>query len=230
MQAADVMTTNVISVGAEAAVREIVDLLLKNRISAVPVIDDERRVLGIVSEGDLMRRVEDHPTRRHSWWLGMMAGDDAQARDFIKLHGRTAREIMTRNVVTVEEDAGLGDIASLLEEKHIKRVPVVRDGKLVGIVSRANLLQGLAVKGVAGAAGSTDDRGIREALLQALPERAGVDTAFINVIVDHGAVELWGIVDSDAQKKAAEMVASETPGVTLVQNRLSQVPQWIWAQ
>jgi len=230
MQAADVMTTNVITVGENADVRQIVDLLLKNRISAVPVVDGEQRIIGIVSEGDLMRRVEDHPRRRHSWWLGMMAGDDDQARDFIKQHSRTAGEIMTRNVVSVAEDASLGDIAALLEEKHIKRVPVVRDGKLVGIVSRANLLQGLAVKGVAGVAGSADDRSIRKALMKALPENAGVDTAFINVIVDHGAVELWGVVDSEAQSKAAGMAAAEVPGVKSVQNRLGQVPQWVWAE
>jgi CBS domain-containing protein len=230
MQATDVMTTNVITVGPDAELRQIVDLLLKHRISAVPVVDDERRVLGIVSEGDLMRRLEDTPGRRHSWWLGMMAGDDVQARDFIKLHSRTAKDIMTRNVVVVEETASLGNIATLLEEKHIKRVPVVRDRKLVGIVSRANLLHGLAVKGVAKPSVSPDDRSLRATLLKALPEKAGVDTAFINVIVEQGAVELWGIVDSEEQGRAAELAARETPGVKSVRNRLGQVPQWIWAE
>ena len=157
MQAADVMTTNVITVPPETGVREIAGLLLKHRISAVPVVDAENQVLGIVSEGDLMRRAENDTDRRNSLWLEVIFSTHEMAADYIKAYGRTAGDVMTRDVVTVKEDTPLHEIVGLLERHHIKRVPVTRDGRLVGIVSRANLLHGLAAKGADSAGPSSSD-------------------------------------------------------------------------
>lgn len=230
MQAADVMTTNVITVPPDTGVRDIARLLLKHRISAVLVVDTEQRALGIVSEGDLMRRAENDTDRRHSWWLEAIFSTHDKAADFIKTHGRTAGDVMTRDVVTVTEDTPLHEIAGLLERHHIKRVPVTRDGRLVGIVSRANLLHGLAAKGAESAhPSSSDDQTMREKLLHALSKEAALDTALINVVVNDGVVQLWGIVDSENEKKAAQIAAENTPGVRTVENHLWLAPPWIWA-
>ncbi len=225
MQAKDVMTANVVTVQPGTGVPEIARLLLKHRISAVPVVDADQRVLGIVSEGDLMRRTETDTEGRHSWWLEAMLSAEDRAREYIKTHGRKAGDVMTRNVVTVTEDTPLYEIAGLLEKHHIKRVPVTRDGRLIGIVSRANLLHGFAAKEAEGSGrSSSDDQTIRENLLHTLATEAGLDMALINVIVNDGVVQLWGLVGSGSEKKAAQISAENTLGVKRVENHLGQAP------
>lgn len=161
MRAKDVMTTNVISVGPDTDVRTVARRLIERRISAVPVVDHEDRILGIVSEGDLMRRPESDTERHPSWWLALLAMPEEKARDYLKSHGLTAKDLMSRDVVTVAEDTPLVEVATLLERHRIKRVPAVREGKIVGIVSRANLLHGLVAREAAPAA-TQDDAAIRQ--------------------------------------------------------------------
>jgi CBS domain-containing protein len=224
VQAIDIMTPNVVCVDADTNVRDIAQLLLEHRISAVPVIDDERKVLGIVSEGDLMRRVKEDANNSRSWWLSLFTGGK-DAGEYVKSHGRKAHEVMTPNPLTVEENAPLHTIARLLEKHHIKRVPVVREGKLVGIVSRANLLQGVANAVVAPTESPADDRQIREAILEEVRKHAGVRTETISIIVDGGAAEIWGLVESLDQKQAVTVAAENTPGVTKVENNLGMMPR-----
>ncbi|WP_434984677.1 CBS domain-containing protein [Vreelandella zhaodongensis] len=224
MQAIDIMTPNVVCVDTDTNVRDIAQLLLEHRISAVPVIDDERKVLGIVSEGDLMRRVKEDASDSRSWWLSLFTGGK-DAGEYVKSHGRKAHEVMTPNPLTVEENAPLHTIARLLEKHHIKRVPVVREGKLVGIVSRANLLQGVANAVVAPTESPADDRQIREAILEEVRKHAGVRTETISIIVDGGAAEIWGLVESLDQKQAVTVAAENTPGVTKVENNLGMMPR-----
>ena len=226
MQAIDIMTPKVVSVGPDAEVRDIAQLLLKHRISAVPVVDDEHRVVGIVSEGDLMRRVKDDSEHGHSWRLTLFSGGK-DAGDYVKSHGRKAHEVMTPNPLTVEENTPLHTIARLLEKHHIKRVPVVREGRLVGIVSRANLLQGIANAVVASTQSPTDDRQIREAILNEVEHHTGVQTAGISVIVDGGVVAVWGLVESLEQKQAVTVAAENVPGVTRVENHLGMMPRGV---
>ncbi|MFY0990032.1 CBS domain-containing protein [Halomonas sp. C05BenzN] len=222
MQAADIMTTNVISVSPDAEVREIASLLLEHGISAVPVVDADQKVLGIVSEGDLMRRVENDTTEHKSWWLRIFAG--ANPGEYIKSHGRLAREIMTPKPVTIDEAEPLHRIASLLEKHRIKRVPVVRDGKLVGIVSRSNLLRGFSVAQVE-VGGGADDREIRDAILKEVDQNTGVLVDRINVIVADGKVQLWGLVENQQEKLAVQVAAENTRGVKAVENNLGFVPR-----
>ena len=225
MQAKDVMTTNVVTVQIGTGVPEIARLLLKHRISAVAVVDADQRILGIVSEGDLMRRTETDTERRHSWWLEAMLSTEDRAREYIKVHGRKAGDVMTRDLVSVTEETPLYEIAGLLEKHHVKRVPVTRDGRLIGIVSRANLLHGFAAKEARTTGpGSSDDQTIRENLLHTLAKEAGLDMALINVIVNDGVVQLWGLVGSGTEKKAAQVSAESTPGVKRVENNLGQAP------
>ena len=225
MQAKDVMTTNVVTVQIGTGVPEIARLLLKHRISAVPVVDADQRILGIVSEGDLMRRTETDTEIRHSWWLEAMLSTEDRAREYIKVHGRKAGDVMTRDLVSVTEETPLYEIARLLEKHHVKRVPVTRDGRLIGIVSRANLLHGFAAKEAKTTGpSSSDDQTIRENLLHTLAKEAGLDMALINVIVNDGVVQLWGLVGSGTEKKAAQVSAESTPGVKRVENHLGQAP------
>jgi CBS domain-containing protein len=227
MHVADVMTARVITVSSETDVQEIARLLLEHNISAVPVVDDSGKVLGIVSEGDLMRRVDSDEGQRKSWWLRIFAGGSS-ASDYIKTHARKAHEIMTRDPITITEDEPLHRVARLLEKHHIKRVPVVRDGKLVGIVSRANLLRGFSATAPDVETPITsDDRQIRDAILKEVDENTGVWVDRINVIVTAGVVQLWGLVESQEEKTAVEVAAENTPGVKSVENNLGMMPRGV---
>lgn len=219
MHAADVMVTEVITVTPETTVTEVADLLLQNRISGVPVIDDGRLV-GIISEGDLIRRAEANTQRRRSWWLEMLVGGDTLASEYVKSHGRKAADIMTRDVVTATEDTPLSEIADLLERHHIKRVPILRSGALVGIISRANLLQALASMRGKAEPSAKDDQSIREQVLARIRAAPWGKPWGINVTVRNGVVDLWGGVLSQEQKDAFRVAAEGTPGVREVKDNL----------
>lgn len=227
MHSSDVMTTRVVTVQADTSVREIASLLLKHRISAVPVVDAEQRVIGIVSEGDLMRRADNEAEARHSWWLAAFASPGEKAAVYVKTHGLRASDVMTRSLITVTEDTPLPEIARLLEKHHIKRVPVLRNDRLVGIVSRADLLHGLvAQKAESIEPGSGDDRSIREKLLQALWNEVGLEKGWISVTVEDGIVQLWGTVETEAERQAAQIAAENTAGVMAIENHIGRMPRW----
>jgi CBS domain-containing protein len=221
MKAADVMVRRVITVDPDASVQQVASVLLKNRISAVPVVGEDGALLGIVSEGDLMRRPEAGTERRRSWWLAFFATNETLAAEFAKSHARRASDVMTRTVVTATPDTPLSEIADLLERNGIKRVPVVKRRKLVGIVSRANLLQALASIGKARTKKTvTDDAAVRDKVIANLEAQPWATSSLINVIVHQGAVELWGVVDSQEVKKAVRVAAEATPGVRAVNDNL----------
>ena len=224
MQAKDVMTVNVISVSEETPIHEVVNLLLKYRISAVPVVDGAGKVVGIVSEGDLLRpEGANRAGARRPWWLEAVFAGRTVAYE--KAHGRTAGAIMTRNVVTADEDMPLNQIAELLERRHIKRVPVVKDGRLTGIVSRANLLHGLASTIIAHhEPGAARDRHLRDELVKILLDKHKLDTVLVNVTVSDGNVRLWGVVESTEQAAMAESAAKTLAGVKSVENNLNLGP------
>lgn len=223
MQAKDVMTTDVITVTPDTQVANIVKLLLEHHISAVPVVDSDNQVLGIVSEGDLIHRPELGVKSRRSRWLSFLLEDEELSAEYVKTHGTHASEIMTRPVVTVLEDMSLGEIAELLEKKRIKRVPVVREGKLVGIITRVDLLRGLAdYWDQHTTAPSMDDQAIREKLLETLREE-GIPDNYVNIVVTDGVVHLWGLVKSDQERQALHVAAENTPGVKAVEDHIGRM-------
>jgi len=233
MLAQDVMTTKIISVGPDASVEDVARAMLDHRISAVPVIDGDGKAVGMVSEGDLMRRPESHTTRPASWWLALFTSPEERALKYIKSHSKRAADVMTSPVTTVEHDASLDAVAEVLERNRIKRVVVVRDGRPIGIVSRANLLHGL-VTGKIAAKSNSSDREIRQAIVRALEQDAGVRDEFINVTVADGTVHLWGVLLSSAEREAAHLVAESTDGVRGIEDHLSVLPPQVraalWAQ
>lgn len=224
MQARDIMTRGVIWVGPETPVAEVTNLMLKHRISAVPVVDDDK-VIGIVSEGDLMRRAEIGTRKGSSWWLTALAGSSELAHEFVKSHGVKASEIMTPNVITVDLETPIAEIAETLEHNHIKRVPVMKKGKLAGIVSRANILRALsAQKSTVVELPLRDDRAIRERIMDTLEDEPWINPAQINVLVSDGKVNLWGLVDTEEQRKALRVAAEGVPGVTGIEDHTGLIP------
>ena len=218
LTAADVMTTDVISVDPDKPVREIAELLYTRRISGVPVVDADDRVIGIVSEGDLIGHAAIVGEHHRSWWLSLFADERVTARDYVKAHGRTARDVMTTDVVSVEETATLAEIAGTLHRDRIKRVPVVRGGKLVGIVTRGNLLKALATLKTEPPK-SVDDRAIREQLMHELRSQPWAHV--LDVIVTNGVVHLHGTVQTDDERRALRIAAENVPGVKTVEEHLT---------
>lgn len=223
MQAIDIMTRNVETVSPDTTVEDVARIFLRRHISAVPVVDDKGALLGIVSEGDLMRRSENDTERKSSWWLHLVTSPAERAREFIATHGHLARDVMSPEVITVAEDTPVSEIAEIIERHRIKRVPVLRDGEIVGIVSRANLLQGLVSLAPASEMQS-DDRKIREALAGSLAEKLPGVTTFVSYVVKDGVVRLWGGVMSEQERDAVRVVAEGIPGVSQVENNVSVMP------
>ena len=216
MRAIDVMVTDVATVHPETDVAEAVKLLAEHDASALPVVDAENRLVGILSEADLIERVEIGTEKHRPWWLEAVTAASTLARDFAKSHGKKVGEIMTSDVVSVAEDTPLSEIAALLERNRIKRVPVTRDGKLVGVVSQSNLVRALA--SVIGRMDYHDeaDRQIRLELLSRLREQSWTDFGSRNITVGGGVVHIWGLVGSPAEHKALLALAESVPGVSRV--------------
>jgi CBS domain-containing protein len=223
MKARDVMVSPVITVKPSSSVKEVATTMLEQRISAVPVVDDQGELVGIISEGDLMHRSEAGTERQRSWWLLGWTGDETLAAEYVKAHARKVADVMTRKVITATPETPLQEIAALLEKNAIKRVPIVKDGQLVGIVSRANLIQAVA---------STrkeleiplSDTTIRDKLLAHLTSQQWAHTSLLNVTVSGGVVNLWGITNSDAERMAIRVAAESAPGVCDVNDNLVTQP------
>jgi len=224
MKARDVMVSPVITVKPDASVREVAQTLLERRISAVPVVDDRGKLVGIISEGDLLHRAEADTQRQRPWWLLVMTSDEALAADYVKEHSRKVADVMTKNVITANPDTPLHEIARTLERHAIKRVPIVQDGQVVGIVSRANLIQAVASDRKKPEA-SPSDKAIREQLLAHLQSQRWADTGLVNATVTDGVVDLWGISNSEVEQKAIRIAAESIPGVVAVNDHLIKRPR-----
>lgn len=230
MQASDVMTHGVITIVPEATVHELAQLLSERAISGVPVIDASNRVVGVVSEGDLLHRVETgterRTDRRRARWFDALGSEQAQARDYIKSHGMRVADIMTPTVISVDESTELAKVATLLETHRIKRMPVMRDGQLVGIISRANLVRALAATNTQPPSNSeTDDRTIRGNLLARLRGQSWAKVWGADVIVKDQTVHLWLSDDMpEAERHALRVAAEATPGVRGVEEHLVVAP------
>jgi CBS domain-containing protein len=214
MRASDVMVTDVITVKPDSNVQDVAALLLANRISAVPVIDDAGKLVGMVSEGDLLRRSEANTGHERAWWLRLLMGRENLAAEYLREHSRKVADVMTRGIISAEPDTPVADIATLLERHRIKRVPIIRNGNVVGIVSRANLIQALATfREKLTSSQPVADVALREKIASRLKSEPWLRPFLVNVTVTDGAVDLWGLVDSLVEKKALRVAIENTPGV-----------------
>lgn len=221
MNAADVMIREVLSVGPDEPVRDIALTMLTRRISGVPVLDAERRVLGIVSEGDLIRRPELQTDQARGGWLKLFLSADERARDFVKSHGLKAREVMTQPAICVGQDTPLAEVVRLMERHRVKRLPVMENGKLVGLVTRSDLLRALVARPIAAPAAASDQE-LRESIASMLRDEDWATSAFVNVQVESGIVQLWGTVESASQREALILAVRGVPGVRDVQPHLGR--------
>lgn len=220
MKAVDIMVRDVVTAHREDEVGSVVKMLFEKDISAVPVVDSERHVIGIVSEADLMRREELGTARHRAWWLEALTPGATLAGEFAKSHGRLVSEVMTTEVVAATEDTPLDEIAGLFERHRIKRVPILRNGRLVGIVSRSNLIQALASVKMAAGEALDADRQIRTVLLEKLGQQNWTDFGSRNVTVSDGVVHMWGLVGSPEERKALVALAENVSGVQRVADEM----------
>jgi CBS domain-containing protein len=218
MKAQDVMVRDVLTVEPDADVSEAIKILAEHDISALPVVDSGGNLVGILSEADLLCRAEGNG-HRHRWWVEALTPAGKLAAEFAKAHGRKVSELMSRDVISTAVDTPVSEIAALLERHRIKRVPIVTDGKVVGIVSRSNLIQALASSKPMDSKRQSD-RTIRLELLDRLEQQKWTDFGSRNVIVENGVVHLWGLVGSESERQALIALAQEVPGVSAVADEM----------
>lgn len=221
MNVGEVMTAEVISVTPETTVAEAAELLLQHRISGLPVVAADGAVVGIVTEGDLLRRAETGTARRHARWLEFLISPGRLAREYADAHGRRVGEVMTRGVVTVAPQDPLDAAVRLMEHRGVKRLPVVAGGRLVGIISRANLVSALLHSlPKPGNAAAGADAEIRARILAAIAREPWGPRASVDVKVADGAAELTGSITDERERTALKVLVENTPGVKSVRDRL----------
>jgi len=218
MQVRDVMTQKVISIGVDDATLKAARMMLENKVSGLPVVDAGGNLVGVVTEGDFLRRGELGTQRRRPKWLEFLVGPGRLADEYVHASGRRVREVMTDDPCTVREDETLDKVVDLMERRRIKRLPVMRDGKMVGIVSRSNLMHALASLARDAGTPTGDDRTIRENILAALQQQGWA--LGVEVVVKDGVAELWGTVMDDRERRACIVAAENVAGVKQVHDHL----------
>jgi CBS domain-containing protein len=225
MIAKELMSTNLVVVPPEMPVAAVAELLAARGISAVPVVDAAGAPVGIVTEGDLIRRLADQPRGPLRWFLDLFGESKPMIERFAKAHGKTARDVMSAAMVTVGESAPAEEIARLMETHAIRRVPVVTDGKLVGIVSRADLLRAVLRKPDAAAGQAAgDDRAILRAVIAAMRDQPWTDSFWVYPNVTEGVVTLYGYARSQTMRDGLRLLVQEIPGVTAVVDSMEDMP------
>jgi CBS domain-containing protein len=212
MRVKDVMTPNVICIGANESVLKAARLMLQNRFSGLPVIDEDGELVGIVTEGDFLRRSELGTQRQRPKWLEFILGPGRLAQEYAHSSGRKVEEIMTPEPRTVGENETLEAVVDMMERHHVKRLPVTRGGRVVGIISRANLMHALAISPPGG------DSAIRDKILATIGKQDWAPR--INVIVNGGVAELHGVITDDRERAGLIVAAENVPGVKRVRDHL----------
>jgi CBS domain-containing protein len=221
MNAADVMTRQVITIEPNASILHAAQLMLQNRISGLPVVDFHGHLVGIVTEGDFLRRTETGTERQRPSWLTFLMPEGRLAEEYVQTHGRKIKEVMTCSPSSVFEETPLEEVVRIMERKNVKRVPVLRDGKLVGIITRANLLHALVCLAPTNQPVAEEDSTIRDRLLSEiakLPWRPAV-----SVIVHDGVVDLSGTILSESEREAMKVAVENVPGVKAIHDHVAWV-------
>jgi CBS domain-containing protein len=219
MKASDVMTRKVLTVRPETSVANAIQVMLDNNVSGLPVLDNGK-VVGILTEGDLLRRSETGTERHRPRWLEILMGPGRMAGEYVRAHGRRVKEIMTADLVSVAGDTPLDEVVGLMERRRIKRVPVIEGEALVGVVSRLDLLRALlrAIEAQHSEDGSDDE--IHEQILAELAKAAWVPRDGLSITVKDGVVDLNGVILEEKEREALRVVAENVPGVRAVEDHL----------
>lgn len=227
MLARDLMTKDLVTVPPDMPLSAVARIMAERGISGVPVVGPDGTLLGMLTEGDLIRRLAAATDKPASWFAGLFASPADQAARFAKTHGRRARDAMTTAVHTATEDTPVEQIAALFERTGIRRVPILRDGKLAGIVSRADLLRALLDAEDGGSAAQRSDAEIRRDIVHRMKQQPWADTFFVFPEVKDGAVTFYGFCRSDAVEQGLRVLAEGVPGVTSVAFDLSRPPAFV---
>jgi CBS domain-containing protein len=222
MRAHQIMTRPVITVTPETTVVEAANTMLQRHVSGLPVIDPDGKLVGIISEGDFIRRSEIGTQRKRGRFLKFILGPGQTATDFVQEHGRKVAEIMTKTPLTITEDTELEKIVQLMEKNNVKRLPVIRGDQIVGIVSRANLLQAVASLARQIPDPTADDDHIRNRVIDALAKNDWCPFG-LSVIVRDGIVHLSGVITEERSRQAAIVAAENVAGVNKVHDHLCWV-------
>jgi CBS domain-containing protein len=220
MKAADLMTSFVVTVKPDATIECAAQLMLQYRISGLPVTDSDGAVLGIVTESDLLRRAETGTEKRHARWVSLLMSPGRLAQEYVHAHGRKVGEVMTERVFTVTPQTPLSDVVALMETKRVKRLPVVSQGRLVGIVSRADVMAALVGLLSERPVGSRTDAEIRDQILAEIDRHPWGSRESIDVLVTNGVVVLKGAIPDERERAALRVAAENVPGVKAVHDRL----------
>ena len=223
MKAADVMTRTVASIVANASVVEALNLMLQNHVSGLPVVDADGNLVGMVTEGDFLRRAELDTERHHPRWLAFLLGESHLAREYVDAHARKVEEIMTREVSTVAEDTPLTKVVELMEENHYRRVPVVKDGRPVGVVSRADLIRAILKAAAKSMSANLSDAAIRQLIAAEIERQPWSPRSTVDYSVTNGVVELKGLVFTEEGRQAMRVMVENLPGVKRVDDHLALI-------
>jgi CBS-domain-containing membrane protein len=227
MRAKHVMTYPVITATPNRTIREIAQILTSHHISAVPIVDETGKLIGLVSEGDLIRRFEIGTQMRRSWWLSIFTTNARLAEEYARAHAGKVQDVMTQDVISVEPETPLSEIARIFERNRIKRVPVIDEGKLVGIVTRANLVQAIATAPLEQQWPLQDDE-LRDKVLKHLENQIWLNPTQLNVTIENSTVNLWGMVSTESERHAARIAAEEVAGGKTVNNNVALAPAPAW--
>ena len=230
MLASDVMTMPAIGVGPSATVNDAAKVMSERRVSALPVVNESGDLVGIVSEGDLFRRAETETRSQGSWWLELLSHPSDHDMKNLRETATLVSSVMRQDVISVSPSTPLDEIADTLEKHRIKRVPVVDDGKVIGVVSRADLVKVLANTPLEKNRTSKNDRSLRDDVIAALGELHSIHPPEFNVIVEGGEVSIWGLLHSEERRRPVIETIKNVPGVIHVHDRLALVPAWYFGE
>lgn len=220
MIVADVMTRNCITIAPDGTVEEAVNLMLSRNVSGLFVVDKAGELAGVITEGDLLRRDELGTERNRPWWLRLLVSPARQAADFTHANGRHVRDVMTQDVVSIGQDAPLEEVVAKMESNRIKRMPVTDGAKVIGVVSRSDLLRALVGQARTAQPSDTDDRTIRTAIMQVLEAQSWAPLTTLNVTVASAVVDVWGTITNEEERRAIHVVVENTPGVKTIHDHL----------
>jgi CBS domain-containing protein len=225
MQVHEIMTKELVTATPDTPVTEIAKLLVQHRIGAIPVLAGDGRLVGLVSQTDLAHRSETGTEKRRKWWLEMFADADVRAREYVKSHGLKAADVMTRGINSVSHDASLAEVADVLDTHRVRQVPVMRDGKMIGIISRGDLVRALAELTATAPVQRPANGQLQRLIWEHIRAESWLQSAFLNLAVKDGVVELYGAVDSPDQRRALIVLVSRVPGVQNVEDKLTIMPK-----
>lgn len=220
MLASEIMTRSVVTITPDASILDAVRLMIGQRISGLPVVDNDGNLEGILTEGDLLRRFETGTEKRRPRWLEFLRGPGQQAEDYVRTHGRKVREIMTEEVATASPDATLDTVVDVMERRRVRRVPIVTNGKLAGVVSRADLLKVLGTALDQQTTATEGDEALRTAVIDELNRQDHGARARVSVVVTDGVVYLEGLVYDPRERTAMRVAAENVPGVKEVRDNI----------